>query len=268
MMKAFLRSVVFFSALLPAAASAEQPHPTQMGFQPPASPIMEEIEWFHNVFLMPIITLIMVFVLALLLFCMIRFNERMNPKPSKTSHNTPLEIIWTLIPALILIVIAVPSFRLLAEQTDIPPPELTIKAIGHQWYWSYEYPDHALEFIANLVPADELKDGQIRLLSTDNPVFVPVNTNVRIIITSSDVIHAWALPAFGVKMDAVPGRLNETWFRATRTGVFYGQCSELCGTRHAYMPIEVHVLSQDAFQKWLLGAKKEFALTGAMGEES
>ncbi len=254
--------------LLAAPASAEAPEPWQMGFQKAASPIMEETVWFHDWFLMPIITAISLFVLALLLICVWRFRESANPKPSTRSHNTPLEILWTLIPALILIAIAVPSFRLLERQLVIPEPDLTIKATGHQWYWTYEYPDHKVEFDANLIPEEKLKKDQIRLLSTDNPVVVPVGATVRVIITASDVIHAWAVPAFGVKADAVPGRLNETWFRADRIGAFYGQCSELCGTRHAYMPIEVQVLSKEGFLRWLARAKRESAAAAAQKTET
>ena len=202
------------------------------------------------------------FVLGLLLYVMVRFNAKANPEPSKTTHNTLVEVAWTVIPIIILIVIAIPSFRLLYFDRAIPDADLTIKATGHQWYWSYEYPDDdGMTFDAIMLEDDELKPGQPRLLATDNDVVVPVNRNVRIIITASDVIHNWAIPAFGMKMDAIPGRLNEAWFRATRTGTFYGQCSELCGVRHAFMPIAVRVVTEEEYAAWLVTAKQEFAST-------
>ena len=220
---------------------------------------------FHYALGIPlvIITTITLLVLALLLYCMIRFNARSNPVPSKTSHNTLIEVIWTVAPVLILVVIAIPSFRLLYFQADLPDTEMTIKATGYQWYWGYSYPDHGdFEFFANMVEDADLKPGQPRLLATDTQVVVPVDTNVRLIVTAADVIHNWAMPAFGVKMDGVPGRLNETWFRASETGIYYGQCSELCGIRHAFMPIEVHVLEQEDFDAWVQSAQDEYALNG------
>ncbi len=231
----------------------------QLGFQDAVTPVMREITDFHN-FLLILITVIAVFVLVLLLIVMFRFNEKANPTPSRTTHNTMIEVAWTVIPILILLVIAIPSFRLLYLQREIPPADLTIKAIGNQWYWSYEYPDHDdLTFDAVMLEDDELEPGQPRLLATDNAVVVPVNATVRVIVTATDVIHNWAMPSFGLKMDAVPGRLNETWFRAEQTGIFYGQCSELCGIRHAFMPITVRVVSESEFASWLETAKEEFA---------
>ena len=256
-------ALAFLAAMFVAsAAGAAQPEPWQMGFQPASSPVMEDINEFHNMLLV-IITTITLLVLALLLYCMIRFNARSNPVPSKTSHNTLIEVIWTVAPVLILVVIAIPSFRLLYFQADLPDTEMTIKATGYQWYWGYSYPDHGdFEFFANMVEDADLKPGQPRLLATDTQVVVPVDTNVRLIVTAADVIHNWAMPAFGVKMDGVPGRLNETWFRASETGIYYGQCSELCGIRHAFMPIEVHVLEQEDFDAWVQSAQDEYALNG------
>jgi cytochrome c oxidase subunit 2 len=181
----------------------------------------------------------------------IRFNRRANPTPSRTTHNTMLEVAWTVLPVIILVIIAIPSFRLLYDQLEIPEPELTIKTTGHQWYWSYEYPDHGIEFDAFMLREDELEPGQPRLLATDTEVVVPVDTTIKVLVTASDVIHAWKIPALGSMVDAVPGRINETWFRATREGVFYGQCSELCGRDHAFMPITVRVVSQDEFDEWI-----------------
>jgi len=231
----------------------------QLGFQDAVTPVMHEINRFHN-FILIIITVITVFVLGLLVFVMVRFNAKANPTPSKTTHNSLVEVLWTVVPILILVVIAIPSFRLLYLQRDIPQADMTIKAIGNQWFWSYEYPDHDdISFDALMLEDAELKPGQPRLLATDNDVVVPVNTTVRVIVTANDVIHNWAIPSFGVKMDAIPGRLNETWFKAEQEGVYYGQCSELCGIQHAFMPITVRVMSKDDFAAWLVTAKEEFA---------
>ncbi|HEY4345013.1 MAG TPA: cytochrome c oxidase subunit II [Parvibaculum sp.] len=228
--------------------------PGQMGFQEAVTPVMEDIESFHH-FLLIIITIIVVFVSGLLIYVMLRFNRKAHPIPSKTSHNTLIEVAWTVLPVLILVIIAIPSFRLLYKELVVPPADMTIKATGNQWYWGYEYPDNGnLSFDANMVPEDEL-NGRPRLLAADNAVVVPVNTTVRVIVTGADVIHSWAVPAFGVKVDAVPGRLNETWFRAEKIGTYYGQCSELCGQGHAFMPIEVHVVSKEDFAAWAEKAK-------------
>jgi cytochrome c oxidase subunit 2 len=224
--------------------------PGQIGFQEAVTPVMHDIESFHH-FLLIIITGIVLLVAGLLITVIIRFNRKSNPVPSKTSHNTLIEVLWTVIPVLILVIIAIPSFRLLYKQLVIPQADITIKATGNQWYWSYEYPDNGnISFDASLVPEDEL-NGRPRLLATDEVVVVPVNEVIRVIVTGSDVIHAWAVPAFGVKIDAVPGRLNETWFKAEKIGTYYGQCSELCGQGHAFMPIEVHVVTKDDFDKWV-----------------
>jgi cytochrome c oxidase subunit 2 len=185
----------------------------------------------------------------------VKYNAKANPVPSRTTHNTLVEVVWTVVPILILIGIAIPSFRLLYFQRDFPAAEMTVKAIGNQWYWSYEYPEHDVSFDQYLKTKEELKDGEPYLLATDTDVVVPVNKIVRVIVTANDVLHAWTIPSFGSKIDAVPGRLNETWFKAEKEGVFYGQCSELCGKDHAYMPITVRVVSEDEYKAWLETAK-------------
>jgi cytochrome c oxidase subunit II len=242
-----------------ALAGLGQPSPWQIGLQQSASPVMVDIVWFHD-FLLYIITAITAFVLALLVIVIVRFNARANPVPSRTTHNTLIEIAWTIIPIVILMVIAVPSFKLLFFQLNIPAADLTVKATGKQWYWSYNYPDNGqIEFDSLMLKEGERKEGQPRLLAVDNEMVVPVNKTVRVITTGADVIHSFAVPSFGIKIDAVPGRINETWFKATREGVYYGQCSELCGKDHAYMPIAVHVVSEQAFAAWLEEAKKKYA---------
>jgi len=233
----------------------------QTGFQEAASPVMEQIENFHTE-LLYIITFVCLFVLALLVYIVVKFRAGANPTPSKVHHNTLLEVAWTIIPVIILVVIAVPSFRLLYFESAIPKPDVTIKAIGKQWFWTYEYPGANAGFTYDslgLSDADAAKAGKPRLLGTDNEVVVPVGKVIEVVTTGADVIHSWALPEMGVKMDAVPGRINHTWFKADRTGVYYGQCSELCGARHAYMPIEVHVVSDAEYAEWLASAKKKFA---------
>jgi cytochrome c oxidase subunit 2 len=232
-----------------------------VGFQGAASPVMEQIESFHTLLLW-IIVATCVFVLALLVWIVIRYRAAANPVPSKVHHNTLLEVAWTLIPVIILVFIAVPSFRLLYFQETLPKPDVQIKAIGKQWFWSYEYPGSAAGFTFDslmLADADAAKAGKPRLLGVDNPIYVPVNKVIEIETSGADVIHSFAMPEMGVKMDAVPGRLNKTWFKPTKTGVFYGQCSELCGSRHAYMPIELHVVTDAEYAAWLASSKKEFA---------
>ena len=242
-----------------ALAGLGQPSPWQVGLQQSASPVMDNIIWFHD-FLLYIITVIAGFVLVLLVVVMVRFNARANPLPSRTTHNTFIEIAWTLIPIVILMFIAVPSFKLLFLQLNVPAADLTVKATGKQWYWSYSYPDNGqFEFDSLMLKEGERKEGQPRLLAVDNEMVVPVNKIVRVITTGSDVIHSFAVPSFGIKIDAVPGRINETWFTATREGVYYGQCSELCGKDHAFMPIAVHVVSEQAFSAWVEEAKKKYA---------
>jgi cytochrome c oxidase subunit II len=233
--------------------------PRQIDLMPAATAHMQDIHDFHNLLLV-IITLISAFVLGLLLWVMVRYNARMNPKPATWSHNTLIEIIWTIVPVIILGLIVVPSFRLLYAGEVIPPNvDLTVKAIGHQWNWSYEYPDQEVEIDVADIATDEeaAAQGEPRLLAVKEgqKVVVPVHKVVRVIVTSTDVIHSWAIPAFGVKIDAVPGKLNETWFKAEREGVFYGQCSELCGARHAFMPIAVEVVSQERFDQWIAEKK-------------
>lgn len=237
-----------------ALAGDGQPVPWQMGFQEAATPIMEQIASFHD-FVNIIIGAIALFVLGLLIYVMVRFNAKSNPTPTRTSHHTFLEIAWTVIPTLILVAIAIPSFRLLFAQYDYPEPHLTITATGSQWYWSYEYPDHGITFTSVMVADNELKPGQPRLLTVDNEVVVPVNKNVIVQVKATDVIHNWAVPSFGVKIDAVPGRLQRTWFRVKETGIYYGQCSELCGARHAFMPIAVRVVTEEEFDNWLKQTK-------------
>jgi cytochrome c oxidase subunit 2 len=243
-----------FGACGTASAELGQPAPWEFRLQGSASPVMDNITWFHN-FLLVVITLITLFVLALLVIVVVKFNARANPVPSRTTHNSLIEVAWTIIPVLILVGIAVPSFRLLFEELDIPKADLTIKATGKQWYWSYAYPDNGkFEFDSLLA-----QDKQPRLLGVDNEMVVPVNKVIRVQTTGADVIHSFAVPAFGIKIDAIPGRLNETWFKATKTGMFYGQCSELCGKDHAFMPIAVRVVSDQEFAAWVESAKKKFA---------
>ena len=266
MLMRLIRSAVpalAFAAALVAAGSAfaglGQPSPWQMGFQQSAAPTMDDITWFHN-FVLWIIIAITIFVLALLLICIFKFNAKANPTPSRTTHNTLLEVAWTIIPVVILVVIAVPSFRILFTQLNVPPSDVTIKATGKQWYWSYSYPDSKFEFDSLIAcDATRTKCEQPRLLAVDNEMVVPVNKVIRVQTIGADVIHAFAVPSFGIKIDSIPGRLNETWFKATREGVYYGQCSELCGKDHAFMPIAVRVVSEQAYNTWLEEAKKKFA---------
>ncbi|HEY8665468.1 MAG TPA: cytochrome c oxidase subunit II [Tepidisphaeraceae bacterium] len=241
-----------------ASAELGQPAPWEYKLQESASPVMDNITWFHD-FLFVLITVITLFVLALLVTVVVKFNAKSNPVPSRTTHNTLIEVAWTLIPVLILVGIAVPSFRLLFQELDIPKADLTIKATGKQWYWSYAYPDNGKFEFDSLMAQDK----QPRLLGVDNEVVVPVNKVVRVQVTGADVIHSFAVPAFGIKIDAIPGRLNETWFKATKLGMFYGQCSELCGKDHAFMPIAVRVVSDQDFAAWVETAKKKFAANPA-----
>ena len=239
-------------------AGLGQPSPWELGLQQSASPVMDDIVWFHN-FLLWLIAAIAVFVLVLLAIVVLRFNARANPTPSRTTHNTGIEIIWTVVPVLILVTVAVPSFRLLFYQLKVPAADLTVKVTGKQWFWSYSYPDSKFEFDSLMVQDKDLKPGQLRLLSVDNEMVVPVNKVVRVLVTGADVIHSFSVPSFGIKIDAIPGRLNETWFKAEREGMYYGQCSQLCGRDHAFMPIAVHVVSEKDYTAWLDQAKKKFA---------
>jgi cytochrome c oxidase subunit 2 len=241
-----------------AFAELGQPAPWEYKLQESATQVMDDITWFHN-WLLVTITLITLFVLGLLVIVVVKFNAKANPVPSRTTHNTLIEVAWTLIPVLILVAIAIPSFKLLFLQLDIPKADLTIKATGKQWYWSYAYPDNGkFEFDSLLA-----EDKKPRLLGVDNEMVVPVNKVVRIQTTGADVIHSFAVPAFGIKIDAIPGRLNETWFKATKLGMFYGQCSELCGKDHAFMPIAVRVVNDQEFAAWVETAKKKFATAPA-----
>ena len=234
-------------------AYASQPTEWAMGFQEAASPTKERIEEFHNM-LLYVIFGIAIFVLLLLIYVVLRFNSKVNPEPSTVTHNVTLEIAWTIIPVIILLIIAVPSFKLLYYADRIENPDMTIKVTGYQWYWGYEYPDHGgIEFSSYMVSDEDIdaSKGQVRLLSTDNPVVVPVEKNIQVILTAGDVLHSWAVPALGVKQDTVPGKLTETWFRITKPGVYFGQCSELCGKDHGFMPIEIHAVSEEEFASWV-----------------
>ena len=240
--------------------------PGQIGFQEAVTDVAARIHSMHNYVLMPIITVICLFVLALLGYCMLRFNETANPTPSKTTHNTLLEVAWTIVPVLILVVIAIPSFRLLTYELEIPKPDMVIKATGKQWYWSYDYPkDQAggFAFDSTRVEDKDLKPTDLRLLSVDNEAVVPVNKIVEVQVTGADVIHGFIVQSLGIRIDAVPGRLNSTWFKAEREGIYYGECSKLCGKDHAYMPIAVRVVSQEQYDAWLQDAKKKYADAGS-----
>ena len=255
-MPALFRSMLIAAVaalLIPGAAFAGlgQPSPWEIGLQDPGSPVMAQIEWFHN-YVLVFITVITLFVLTLLVIIIVRFNARANPRPSRTTHNTVLEVAWTVVPVVILVLIAIPSFRLLFTELDVPTPDLTVKVTGKQWYWSYAYPDNGnFEFDSLMVADKDLKPDQLRLLTVDNEMVVPVNKVVHVIVTGTDVIHSFTVQSFGIRIDAVPGRINETWFKATTVGMFYGQCSELCGKDHSFMPIAVKVVSDADFAAWL-----------------
>lgn len=243
----------FFAVAAQAEELLGQPTPGAIDMQRGVTPLREDAIFFHNSILLPIITGITLLVLGLLIWVMVRYNKRANPVPAKFSHNTVVEVIWTLVPVLILVFISIFSFKLLFAYNDMPKPDLTVKATGYQWYWGYEYPDQKIsEYISNILPEDEAKakDVPYRLAATE-PLVIPVNKTVRVLVTGADVIHAFAVPSFGVIIDAVPGRVNETWIKADRVGTFYGQCRELCGVDHAFMPIEVHVVSQADFDAWV-----------------
>lgn len=250
-----LAAGLFGAGAARAAESVGAPKPWEMGFQPAASPSAAHMSDFHTL-LLYIITAIVVFVTALLLYVLVRFNARAHPVPSPTTHNTMLEVLWTVIPVVILLVIAVPSFKLLYFADRTHTPEMTLKVTGKQWFWSYEYPDHGdVAFDSYMLKDNEIDPakGNIRLLSTDNPVVLPVDTDIQILLTSADVIHSWAVPSLGLKTDAVPGRNNETWVRIDRPGTYFGQCSELCGKDHAYMPVEIKAVTKDEFAAWIAG---------------
>lgn len=240
------------------------PQPWQLNFQDPASPVMEAANALH-MNLVYLITAITVFVLLLMLYVCVRFSRKNNPVPSKTTHNTTIEVVWTVIPVLILAVIAWPSYKLHKLMSDTPPEAgVTLKVTGYQWYWNYEYPQHEVAYDAYMKQEEDLLVDEPRLLAVDNPTVVPVDTDIRVLVTGGDVLHAWAMPAMGVKQDTVPGRLNETWFRATREGTFYGQCSELCGRLHGFMPIQLEVVSQETYDEWLELAKTDMEAASRM----
>lgn len=242
--------------------AAETATPTQLGLSVPATSQMEQISNMHDNLLLWIISGIVVFVTALLIWVLIRYNAKANPNASKTTHNVPLEIVWTVIPALIVAYIAFPSIKMLYYLDRAEEPELTVKVTGYQWYWGYEYPDHeGISFLSYMIPDDEIDEskGQKRLLSTDNVVVLPVDTNIQLLVTAADVLHSFAVPAFGIKKDAVPGKMNETWIRIDKPGTYFGQCSEICGINHAYMPIEIKAVSKEEFEEWVIEAKEKYA---------
>lgn len=250
-----------FLTFLPGTARAESEtlaKPWQLGLSEPGSPVMEQIVSFHQT-LLYIITGIVIFVMVLLLYVMIRFNKKANPVPSQTTHNVALEVVWTLVPVLILALVVIPSMRLLFFVDRIEEADMTLKVRGFQWYWAYEYPDNGgIAFDAIMTAEEDLKEGQHRLLETYNPVVLPTDTNIRVLITSEDVLHSWAVPALGVKKDAVPGQTNETWIRINKPGHYFGQCSELCGEGHGFMPISIHAVTPEEFKAWTEKAKLEF----------
>jgi cytochrome c oxidase subunit 2 len=267
--------VGLFCGLLTSSAWASSAEPWQTGFQDAVTTVMEDVTDFHNLLLV-VITLITIFVLVLLIYTMWRFSAKRNPTPSSTTHHATLEMAWTVVPVIILVVIAVPSFKLLYKADVVPKAEMTVKATGNQWYWQYEYPDQGnFGFSANMIPDEELKTwakennvkNPKRLLETDTEVVVPVSTTVRVQVTANDVLHSWAMPAFGVKIDAVPGRLNQTWFNAEKEGIYYGQCSELCGVNHGFMPIKVRVVSKKAFGVWVTEQRKAAGLAPLIAEQ-
>jgi cytochrome c oxidase subunit 2 len=260
--------MVASALLIDGAALAQEPivggAPTawQVNFQPPATPVAEMIRSLHDLLLF-ITVAISAFVLALLAYACIRYRADRNPAPSRRTHNSVLEIAWTAIPVLILVVIAIPSFKLLYFMDRATDPEMTLKAIGRQWYWSYEYPDQGnFTFDAYMIADQDLQEGQLRLFDVDNQVVLPVDTDVRLLTTASDVIHSWSVPALGVKLDSIPGRINETWLRINRPGIYYGQCSELCGDYHAFMPIKIEAVSKEEFEAWAQQAQEQFARAG------
>ncbi len=252
MINNLLKLFYFFLILLHTYSSmAAYPLPWQIGLQDSASNLMVEINKFHNILLI-ITSLIVFFVIFLVLYVSFRFNAKRNPIPSNFSDNLPLEITWTIIPIIILIIISIPSFRLLRLAEEIPKIDMTIKVVGYQWFWTYSYSDYNnLEFDSNIIPDEDLKPGQIRLLEVDNRLFVPVGTNIRFLITAGDVLHSFAIPSLGIKMDAIPGRVNETWTNINNIGVYYGQCSELCGIGHGFMPIVVEAITKEEFNNWI-----------------
>ena len=257
----FYKSILTLVLLLMGSSSwADQPHPWQMNFQQAVTPVMERIVELHN-HLLIIITAIAIVVLAALFFTLWKFDAKRHPQPTGTTHNTALEIVWTAVPALIVLLLAFPSIKLLFYMDKTENADMTVKIVGRQWYWHYAYPDkeHSFEFDSVMVATKDLKPNQLRLLEVDHPMVVPVDTTVRLLFTADDVLHSWTVPAFGVKHDTVPGRLKEAWIRVSKEGTYYGQCSEICGSGHGYMPIKVKVVSKDEYKQWLEAARKQFA---------
>ena len=260
--------IKFFAALLAILispiASASKPEPWQLNFQEAASPVMAELNDFHNLLLV-IVAVVVAFVFFLIAYVALRFNARANPVPNRFSHNLVIEVVWTIIPIIILVIIAIPSFRILKMAEHTPPADMTVKVIGSQWYWTYEYPDHGnFAFDSYMIQDADLKPGQLRLLEVDNRIVVPQGATIKFLITAADVIHSFAVPALGLKTDAVPGRTNEAWTRIDKKGVYYGQCSELCGVNHGFMPIAIEVVSQEEFEQWVEQAKVKFASRNIM----
>lgn len=247
------------STAFAASAWADGPWRWEIGMQPSATPVKDRLTAFHDELLI-IIVLITLFVLGLLLYVIVRFRHERNPVPTRTSHNTVVEMLWTVVPVLVLVIIAIPSFKLMYYMDRVPNPDMTIKVTGHQWYWTYEYPDQSgLSFDSNIIPEADLKPGQKRLLDVDNPLVVPVDTVIRVYVTGTDVIHSWFVPSFGVQEYAIVGRLNESWMKVERPGVYYGECNQICGINHAFMPIKIEAVSKGDFERWLGDAKKKFA---------
>jgi cytochrome c oxidase subunit II len=251
--------------MLAASGWAGEPRPWQLGMQAPATPVQAQINDFHNLLLI-IITLITVFVLGLLLYVIVRFDARRHPVPTRTSHNAVIEILWTVVPVLILVIIAIPSFRLMYYMDRVADADMTINVTGNQWFWTYSYPDHGeLTFNSNIIPEQELQPGQRRLLEVDNPLVLPVDTNIRVLVTGSDVMHSWFIPSFGVQQYAIAGRTNETWIRVEREGTYYGECNQICGVNHAFMPIQVVAVSRPQFETWLGEARQRFGAAAPGG---
>lgn len=251
--------LAIFVGVKNAFAAIGAPRDWQINLPNSVTPILDEMKSFNELVLI-IIVAIVLFVMGLLAWVMIRYRESVNPVPSRISHNTTLEVLWTIVPVLILVVIAIPSFRLLFRQFDFPKPDVVVKATGKQWYWSYEYPDAKVAFNSYPIDDKDLKPGQLRNLSVDNEMVVPVNKVVQVLITGGDVIHQWVVPYFGTRADGIPGRINRTWFIAREPGIYYGECSALCGQGHAYMPIAVRVVSEDDYSKWISDKQKSASL--------
>jgi cytochrome c oxidase subunit 2 len=259
-----MRLIVFFISIFlssNAFGALGKPEPWQLDFQEAATPVMEQLHYFHNLLLVIIFSIVAI-VCSVLFYILYRFNSKRNPVPNRFAHNVKLEVFWTLIPVVILVIIAIPSLRILKFAETIPDHELTVKVVGYQWYWGYTYPDNGnFSFDSNIIQDKDLQPGDLRLLEVDNKIVIPVNTKVRFLITAADVVHSFAVPSFGVKTDAIPGRVNHTWVRVTKPGVYYGQCSELCGVGHGFMPIKVEVVSKEEFEKWVEESKQKFAST-------